>query len=250
MSEVNVTQGMQELLSRLPKTETHTLRSVLNPEYTREHIALSLTPGNVLRALFAAREARELAVSWRDFKVGAAVVGMTFQPSGMRFMTCANVKPDEDSTMNVHAEQVALQKARDRNFDAVSIVAVVGETQSDTQSGNEMHTLHPCGLCRAVMLKDALVDPKASLIVSALPDFTKIELYNLDSLHAFHTTNDSTGIHKFELPHLKMFEPAPTNVSEYILEDTPESVHEERIWNGTIGTYVANRRFDIMNSLN
>lgn len=248
MPEVNVTQGMQELLSRLPKTETRTLRSVVNPEYTREHIALSLTPGNVLRALFAAREARELAVSWRDFKVGAAVVGMTFQPSGMRFMTGANVKPDEDSTMNVHAEQVALQKARDRQFDVVSIVAVVGETQNDTQSGKEMHTLHPCGLCRAIMLQDALVDPKASLIVSALPDFSKIELYNLEALHAFHTTHDASGIQQFELPHLEMFEPAPTDVAAHIIEDTPESIREERIWNDSIGTYVANRRFDILNN--
>ena len=43
MSEVNVTQGMQELLSRLPKTDSYSFHSKLNPEYTKEHIALSLT---------------------------------------------------------------------------------------------------------------------------------------------------------------------------------------------------------------
>jgi hypothetical protein len=110
MSEVNVTQGMQELLSRLPRTDTHPFRSVITPEYTKEHIALSLTPGNLLLALHRAREAQELAVSYRDFKVGAAIVGLAFQPSNFQIMTGVNVKPDEESNMNVHAEQVALQK--------------------------------------------------------------------------------------------------------------------------------------------
>ena len=46
MSDVNVTQGMQELLSRLPKTDTHEFTSILNPAYRREDIAFSLTPDN------------------------------------------------------------------------------------------------------------------------------------------------------------------------------------------------------------
>ena len=250
MSEVNVTQGMQELLSRLPKTDTLEYRSVLEPEYRRRHIALSLTSGNLLLALHRAREAQEMAVSYRDFKVGAAIVGLTFRPSSLQVMTGVNVKPDEESAMNVHAEQVALQKTRDRHFDVASMVVVVGNTQSDKQSGNEMPTLHPCGLCRNVMLNDALVDSKASLIVSALPDFSKIELYNLESLHAYHESHDKSGITQLDLPYLPtLFDPINESGPVHTLIDTPQTLEDERVWNETAGLFLTMRRLELLNSL-
>jgi cytidine deaminase len=249
MSEVNVTQGMQELLSRLPKTDTYGFHSKLNPEYTKEHIALSLTPGNLLLALHRAREAYELAVSYRNFKVGAAIVGLAFTPSRFQIMTGVNVKPDEESSMNVHAEQVALQKTRDRKFDAASMIVVVGNTQSDKQSGSEMPTLHPCGICRGVMFDDPLVDSDVSLIASALPDFSKIELYSLTSLRAFHESHDTSGMHEFTLPHLSLFDPAPEQTTPITIEDTPELLAEERIWSDTVGTFLLQRRIDILDSL-
>lgn len=249
MSEVNVTQGMQELLSRLPKTDTHAFRSRLTPEYTKEHIALSLTPGNLLLALLRAKEAYELAVSYRDFKVGAAIVGLAFNPSNFQIMTGVNVKPDEESSMNVHAEQVALQKTRDRHFDVASMVVVVGNTQSDKQSGNEMPTLHPCGLCRGVMFDDPLVDNEASLIASALPDFSKIELYNLNTLRQFHESHDKTAMHELTLPHLSLFDPVPEQSAPIILKDTPETLADEKVWNATAGNYLLQRRMEILDSL-
>jgi hypothetical protein len=129
------------------------------------------------------------------------------------------------------------------------MIVVVGNTQSDKQSGNEMPTLHPCGLCRGVMLSDPLIDADASLIVSALPDFSKIELYNLTSLQAFHDSHSTTGIHELTMPHLSLFDPVPEQTTPFILEDTAETLADERIWNETAGTYLLQRRMEILGSL-
>ena len=243
----DVTQEMQQLLSRLPKTDTHPFRSVVNPEYTRQHIALSLTPANLLIAMHRAREAQELAVSYRGFKVGAALIGLTFRPANFQIMTGVNVKPDEESQMNVHAEQVALQKAHDRGVDAVSMVVVVGETQADKQSGHDMHTLHPCGLCRGVMDSDPLVDNQATLIASTLPDFSSIELYSIEGLKAYHETNDDSNIARIELPpNLTLFQPVEVTSGRIVLEDSVELQNEERLWNDTAGAYLTQRRLELL----
>ena len=243
----DVTKGMQELLSRLPKTDTYPFRSVLNPEYTQEHIALSLTPANLLLALLRAKEAQEIAVSYRDFKVGAAVVGLAFKPSRFKIMTGVNVKPDEESNMNVHAEQVALQKARDDHFDAISIVAVVGNTQSDKQSGKEMPTLHPCGLCRGIMTHDPMMHHQATLIVSALPDFSSLELYSLDALNTYHETHDTTGITQIDLPRLSIFDPV-IDTGEPIQPGYVESYDADaRIWENAINDFLLQRRLELLN---
>lgn len=245
----NVTQEMQELLSRLPKTDSYPFRSVINPEYTRQHIALSLTPSNLLLAMHRAREAQELAVSYRGFKVGAAIIGLTFRPSNFQIMTGVNVKPDEESQMNVHAEQVALQKAHDRHTDAVSMIVVVGETQSDKQSGHDMHTLHPCGLCRGVMDLDPIVDNEATLIASALPDFSSIELYSVNGLKAYHETSDDTHIARIELPNLTLFQPFTQTSGQVVLQDSVELQQEERLWNDTAGNYLTQRRLELLSTV-
>ena len=245
----NITQEMQELLSRLPKTDTYPFRSVINPEYSRQHIALSLTPANLLLAMHRAREAQELAVSYRGFKVGAALVGLSFQPSNFQIMTGVNIKPDEESAMNVHAEQSALQKAHDRNVDAVSMIVVVGETQSDKQSGHEMHTLHPCGLCRGIMNTNSLVDKNATLIASTLPNFSTIELYSVNEFIHYHETHDDSLLHRFQLPQLSLFDPIDQTNEPIILQDTAESINDENIWNATIGTYLMQRRLKLLNDV-
>ena len=248
MSEVNVTQKMQELLSRLPQTEPYPFHSRINPEYTTQHIALSLTPSNLLLLMHRAREAQNMAVSYRHFKVGAALLGLSFQPSNFQMLTGVNVKPDEESQMNVHAEQTALQKAHDRHVDAVSMIVVVGETQSDKQSGKEMHTLHPCGLCRNVMLTDPLVDNHATLVASTLPDFSKIELYSVEDLRQFHENHDDTLIQRLELPNLPtLFDPVTEHTSHHVLQDSVQTLADEQIWSEVVGSALMNRRMELLN---
>lgn len=236
----DVTADMQRLLSRLPATDTYPFRSVINSEYDKRHFALSIHPASVLLAMHRAREAQELAVSYRGFKVGAAAIGITFGEPNFQIMTGVNVKPDADSTMNVHAEQVALQKAHDRGFSAISTLVVVGETQADQQSGHEMHTLHPCGLCRNALRNSSMIDPNATLIVSATPSLREIELYNLQMLSSFHESPQKQAqLAHFELPDIELLKPfVPTEQESIRLDDTTETLEGERLWDTSVGHFI------------
>jgi cytidine deaminase len=242
---------MQETISRLPRVDSPHFIPVLKDPNERRHAILSLTPGNLLYAMQCAREAYPLAVSWRDFKVGATAVGVTPK---YQFLTGVNIKPDEDSSINIHAEQLALQKARDRGFTAVRMLVVVGNTQPDTQSGHEMHTLHPCGLCRQVIEDDPMVDNEVTLIASTTPDFHTLELYNLEGLKSFNETGSEAGIARFSFPDMPLlFAPAPVlqpgEVYDIGAHDTPELRAEEAIWNNNVGSFLLQRRLELLQEL-
>lgn len=243
---MDVTEKTYRAFSGLPKTDSYPFYSRVNPEYNRQHLILSVTPANLLFALHRAREARELAVSYRDFNVGAAIVALGIGgPSSYQVLTGVNIKPDEESPLNGHAEQMAIYKANDRDFNAVGIVAVVGETQADKQSGNHMHTLHPCGLCRDYMGNHPMIDPEATLIATALPSLRTIELSSLAGLRRYHDGADRSAddVQLFELPALSLLEPfVPDGDQPVTLQDTPETLAEEQIWNDTIGATLTNWR--------
>ncbi len=241
------TQKLQELISRLPKTDSHEFSSVLNPEYTRQHLVLSLMPDSLLFAMHRAREARKLANSWRNFNVGASAIslrikaGAEFSPARFQVLEGVNVKPEEESKINIHAEQQALQKARDYGFNAVSMLVVVGEPQPDQQTGRESPTLHPCGLCREFMGNDPLIDNNNTLIASVLPSFQTIEMYDLQALRDLHDEKPA-AIARFDLPPLHLFEPIDTTSGAAQPPDDEETEEELRIWHGTVGPYLSARR--------
>lgn len=245
----DVTQQTYRAFSGLPNTRTPELNSVLNERYDRTHFALSITPAAVLLALFRAREAREYAVSWRDFKVGAAIVALSQDaPSRLQILTGINIKPDENSELNGHAEQMALCMASDRAFDAVSIVAVVGETQNDQQSGLGMATLHPCGKCRSFM-DDSPPIKQDTLIVSALPSLQTIEVSTLDGLHRYHASDskDTSGVVRFDYGDMSILKPYDLKgLTDLSSMDTEETRAEENTWNVTIGSYILNHRLKIL----
>lgn len=244
----NVTAKMQELLSKLPRTDTPEFSSRYTPGYSEREVVLSITSASILLALNRAREARELAVSYRKFKVGAAVIALSLGSPRFEIMTGVNVKPDQDSNMNVHAEQSALQKVTDRGYTHIAALALVGETQNDQQSGHDMHTLHPCGLCRAFLSQSEAIDADRTLIVSALPDLKTIEMYDLNQLHQFHSDPSSTELTRFDLPDMEILEPfAPDTDSPIRLMDTPQSLAEERIWDSTVGAFTASWRHRHLN---
>jgi cytidine deaminase len=251
MPERNMNQEVQELISRLPLTDSPRFHPSMRHANERMRAILSLTPGNLLFTMQKARDAFPLAKSYRDFKVGAAVVGI--EPA-YQFLTGVNLKPEEDSVVNIHAEQLAMQKARDRGYSAIRTIVVVGNTQTDTQSGHEMHTLHPCGLCRDVMEHDPMVDNEVTLIASTTPDFLTLELYNLHGLKAFHETGSEEGIARFtfeDLPHL--FDPIPKlkpgEAFDLGVFETPEAREQERVWDAKVGAFLLQRRSQLLREL-
>jgi cytidine deaminase len=248
-AEMTPTQKLQNAISKSPLIDGYRFHSVLNPEYTIEHVINSQTPGMLIQALNKARESREIAVSHRNFNVGATVVSLKKSPSRLSTLTGFNAKPEEDSEVNMHAEQLAIQKMEDREDDFISMIVIVGDTQSDKQSGHEMHTLHPCGLCRDVMDRHPAIDNEATIIVSALPTFQTIELYSLNALKRFHENHgDDSGIQKFTLLPMKLLEPfVPDPRQEVIrLEDSEETRSDSRPSDETVGLYLALRRMRLL----
>lgn len=237
-SRPNITAKMESLLSGLPSTETLEMELVFG-HYGEIEAISTITPPNILLALHRARKARELAVSHRTFNVGAAAVAVALGKPRLQILTGVNIKPDEDSKLNVHAEQAALQKAIDRSYDRISVLAVVGDTQIDTQSGHPMHTLHPCGLCRDKLGDSKLVDPESTLIVSATPDLRTMEAYNLNQLRQYHRDPRSIKLARFELPDMDLLKPVDESVGNAPIKlvDTPEIMAEERLWDNTVGLF-------------
>jgi cytidine deaminase len=238
---MDITEKMERAFAELPGVRVGPYYSHVHNEYNREHFLRSMIAPNVLVALHRAREAQELAVSYRDFNVGAAAVALTHQNAGFQILPGINAKTNEDGPLNMHAEQLALRTAKAIKADMVSIVAVVGETQADQQSGHEMHTLHPCGKCRTKLADDPMIDNDATLIFSALPSLRTIEVGTVNSLLAYHEDNepDQSGVTLFEFPDLELLQPFTPPVHGVVrLEDNERTDEEERIWVNTIGHYV------------
>lgn len=240
---MDITEKMERAFAELPAVRMGPYYSRLHNEYNRSDFLRSMIAPNVLVALHRAREARELAVSYRDFTVGAAVVGLTQRGAGFQIMPGINAKVDQDGPLNMHAEQLALRTARSNGANMISMVAVVGETQADQQSGHEMHTLHPCGKCRTKLADDPMVDNDATLIFSALPDLRTIEVSTIRGLQAYHDDEnpDPSGVTLFELPDLdllKPYTPEPSADGLVRLVDTERSILEDRLWGNAIGHYV------------
>lgn len=228
-----INNRLEQAFSRLPGIDTRPFGSVINQKYSLDQAFLSITGSNLLFALHRAVLARKLAVSYRDFNVGASVMTFKLNPPESVFYTGINIKPEQESVINVHAEQLALQKIKDFGGQVITVVAVVGELQADTQSGRLAETLHPCGLCRDKLTESGLLDQERSLIVSALPDLRTIEMYSPEALTRFHDTQDDSGIFRVNgLPEMELLTPfVPSDTQTPItLRSTAKQDYEEDIW--------------------
>ncbi len=247
---MDITEKMERAFAELPGVRVGPFYSRLHDQYTREHFLHSIIAPNVLISLHRAREAQELAVSYRDFKVGAAVVALTHSNAGFQILPGINAKTNEEGPLNMHAEQLALRTAEAVKANMVSIVSVVGETQDDQQSGHKMHTLHPCGKCRAKLAQHPMIDNDATLIFSALPNLRTIEVGTVNSLLAYHDEHDpdQSGMTLFEFPDLELFQPfVPPEDAVVRFEDSDRSIEEDRLWTATIGSYVLQHQLKIKN---
>jgi cytidine deaminase len=187
-----------------------------------------------------AKHASLPSVSYRDFKVGATVFAMRNSPATSQFITGANIKPDKDSSVNVHAEQSAMKRARQAGFTAISIVAVVGETQDDQQSGHQMCTLHPCGLCRETLGQSPLIDNNLTLIATAHPDLRTIELSTITKLGQYHEAQAFDDVTRIDVPELELLTPFVPLPNQRVIElnDTNANLEEDRTWHGLLDTHL------------
>lgn len=194
----------------------------------------------VLNLLLGTREYQDKAVSYRGFNVAAGAVALNGLRIGRFYGN--NVKVDDTDLINIHAEDIAVGKAADENYQAVSVISVIGPTQEDHGSGLHTKTLHPCGRCRDRLEAHPLISPD-TLFVTANPDFKVIQFASLAAIKALHRDDDPSGITTFELHESsELFTPlAELEARSEIVEADDEE------WQQTAGLFLARRYVELKN---
>jgi cytidine deaminase len=198
----------------------------------------------VLMLLHEISEFRARAASYRDFRVSAGAWG-TGEAGRYGRVLGYNVKLDESDTVNIHAEDIVLAKAKQAGLRSISVLAVVAPTQEDHASGKETATLHPCGRCRTTLSESPLITDD-TLIVTARPDFTAIQLASLSAIRAAHENDDESGIATFHYPATPaIFAPRnfPDDWELYYGDVAPRSVQEidSKDFDESVGLYLLQR---------
>lgn len=192
----------------------------------------------VLQLLLDTSEFRERAMSYRNFSVAAGAWCLDYPRYGRTLGY--NIKFDETDKVNIHAEDLVVEKAQDAGFRQVSVLCVIGPAQEDHASGKQTETLHPCGRCRGRLGLSSLVSDK-TLIVTARPDFKVIQLAELSAIVAEHEEGDASGITTFP------FETTPEILRprEWVDTGSAEPIRVEEIdssdYDSTIGQFLIQR---------
>jgi cytidine deaminase len=158
-----------------------------------------LLGGYALLALKSAQNAyNDLAISYRDFKVGAAAAAFNPVANRMDLVTGFNFKVDDTDLVNTHAEDIVIKKLERGGSYVVALLVVVGDVQPDQTSGLATATLHPCGKCRKMLSETPLISPD-TIFMSATSDLGVVEVYDLDGLKNSHNNGDHSAINTVKL---------------------------------------------------
>lgn len=191
-----------------------------------------------LSLLVRTSEFREKAMSYRGFNVGAGA--MVLQGNRVGRVFGFNAKFDETDSVNIHAEDLVTAKATDAGFDRISVLAVIGPIQEDHVSGRCMPTLHPCGRCREMLRESPLISDD-TLIVTAKPDFTAIELATLGGIEKVHEDNDSSGVQSYYFGATpQVFSPLPQPDEHGYIRPSEHEV-DDTDWQNTVGQFLIAR---------
>lgn len=172
---------------------SHVYRDLSAEEATRAALQIE-GARNIGLVLSQAERARDMARSYRNFRVGAAGLAGYYgagTPLSIEVLLGANAKPVAGSDIiNIHAEHEVIIQAMERRLPqqeaTIPLFAVVGDLQPDQQTGLETPTLHPCGVCRDAFLEDETPITPDSICVTANPTFTEFEWFSVRSLIAHH----------------------------------------------------------------
>ena len=196
----------------------------------------------VLQLLLETAEFRDRAMSYRDFNVAAGAWCLDYPRYGR--MLGYNVKVDDTDLVNIHAEDLVTEKAAAEGFQEISILAVIGPTQEDHASGKHTETLHPCGRCRGRLAQSELVSDR-TLVVTARPDFTVVELASLSDIVGLHQDGDKRDMTTFR------FDQTPAILRPRLWEPGQDAVPRrvEEIdssdYDSSIGAFLTKRFFEM-----
>lgn len=174
--------------------------SIIPAEYVPYITGLQTTdpwlqqPSDAMVALVEASKAREHAVSWRAFFVGACGISLFDDTYSTHHVYGANQKPLVRGPVNTHAEQAVLRGARAKAIKTLSVLAVSGEPQLDIRSGLEAPTLLPCASICLPLLRSSALIAEETLLLSVTPDFRTVQAYSSQELAAAHRRQDMSGL--------------------------------------------------------
>lgn len=141
-------------------------------------------------------EAREQAVSWRNFQVGCTFYAFrTAAYSAVerwKIFAGSNIKVNPESRP-VCAEQIALGAARAARYDRIIGMVICGTPQQEEGCAENYPTLHPCKECRAVFK----VSPEISMdtiIVTVTPNGETHEVRTFGEFLQIHGEANNSGM--------------------------------------------------------
>jgi cytidine deaminase len=160
------------------------------------------------------------ANSYRGFKVGAAVLGISPDHPLPKIFTGANQKPAPEIPKSC-AERTALLNLIQNGFQRAVAIVVAGPVRDTTVNRVVTPTLHPCNECQQFFKESPVVSDDTFIMTSG----HKIDEYE------FYTASELYDLHAAEFPDVNHFvDPEFENWfdrrSEYnFLSNNPESVH-------------------------
>lgn len=164
----------------------------LKPEgYDPALIALA-SLNNFVALIRSAAKSSEIAMSWRNYIVGAAVLAYNLDTPAMGTMVGGNIKPEQTGGLNLHAEQIALAKASNNNLDYIFGIAVWGDPTDLDANPNHSPTRTPCRRCDKMFSELPEVKPD-TLIVSSNADLSVCELYTVEELKRYYQNPEAFG---------------------------------------------------------
>ena len=158
--------------------------------------------GDAVIALARAQSALGKARSWRGFRVSACGITLADGTGTFSYIHGVNRKPQENGTINVHAEDTVLNTTAELGRGLLSVLAIVADTQPDDGSGLNTPTLTPCSSRCTPRLKASSQVDERTLILSATTDLKTVQCYDVQTLEQAYQTGDPglLPIINFEAP--------------------------------------------------
>ncbi len=171
---------------------TSLLSRELRPQGYQPRLVGIAAINSLIWEIRAANMISETARSWRNYRVGAAVLAYNFENPAMGSFVGANFKPEEGGGPNIHAEQAALAKARTAGLDHAIGIAVWGDPSDLDANPSQSPTLRPCRRCSEMFTTAPEVHPD-TLILSGNTDLTTCEFYTAGELAKYYEDPEARG---------------------------------------------------------
>lgn len=192
---------MSDLISEVPKAflQRHTFDNFVQSPFRRSYsssfdrrlVALQAL-SSVALLLKQPIEARDIALSWRDYRVGSVVLAYNLETGAMGTFVGGNVKPQPEGGLNLHAEQIAIAKARAASMSDVMAISVIADPNNQDANPTGAPTLRPCRRCSKMFEDSAEVDGRTRIFSTDL-DLTACETYTAGELSAYYKDPHARG---------------------------------------------------------